>query len=148
MARPADLPVFDRVLHTAERCLTIHAAVRNTRAHAARLRMVARGRSIEGGSSDWAAAPDTSALRRRIWLGFRSGTLFLANGAAGAASGTGEPCVVCGGGIARDQSDFEIVLPRAAHAHGDCYVIWQDESRAFVAAMRMRGEQDGAAPSP
>ena len=69
------------------------------------------------------------ALVARVRAALRTGELALTANRAYGGRGAGETCAVCGQTIGVTDILYEVLEPRRAEAHLECYQLWQRESR-------------------
>ena len=72
------------------------------------------------------------ALVARVRAALRTGALALTANRAYGGRGAGETCAVCGLTIGLQDSLYEVLEPRRAQAHLECYQLWQTESRRVL----------------
>jgi hypothetical protein len=72
------------------------------------------------------------ALAARVRAALRTGELALTANRAYGARGAGETCSVCGHVIGFEDVLYEVLEPRRAQAHLECYQLWQTESRRIL----------------
>lgn len=71
-------------------------------------------------------------LTARVRAALRTGELALTANRAYGGRGAGETCTVCGHTIGFEDVLYEVLEPRRAQAHVDCYQLWQTESRRVL----------------
>jgi hypothetical protein len=71
------------------------------------------------------------SLRRRVFLGLKSGALFPVTSKSWVGPGTGRVCIVCDQRIDPGNVEHEVDGPHGpVAAHQACYTIWLQESEA------------------